>query len=189
MLNIKMTNHKKYFDKDFECLKCWQKAIDKIEKKIKEGDNKMNDTLVHNFIMDLKKKEVDPIDRAHLIKEFIRERKLSQRSFAYQFGIPKSTVEDWLLWNNIEREEKEKLQGEGISKTEIYRTLRKNKQIKNLTEKDFTDIKLKEISSMISPLIKLKYKSSKTKDLIKEIIDKMNRMMMYYEKLECKAKF
>lgn len=83
--------------------------------------------ILHNWICDLRKKEVSQFDKAKLIKQYMEQNNLSIRKFAAEFGFPKSTIEDWLLWIKIEPEQYNKLTKKGIAHTDIYRTLRNHK--------------------------------------------------------------
>ena len=83
--------------------------------------------LKQNYIYDLNKKEIDKFERAAIIQDIINKEKLSQRAFAEKFGFAKSTVEDWLLWNKISREEVNQRLKDGQTESDIYRLLRDNK--------------------------------------------------------------
>lgn len=84
-------------------------------------------TLKEWYISDLQKKPIDKFDRAALIRSYIDDNGLSVRSFAKKFGIHRSTVEDWLLYNRISEKQYNKLISEGKGYREIYKALRSNK--------------------------------------------------------------
>jgi hypothetical protein len=80
-----------------------------------------------NYIIELNKREIDKFERAEIIQEICKEEKLSLRAFAEKFGFNKSTVEDWLLWTKISREEYAERIKNKETESEIYRFLRNNK--------------------------------------------------------------
>lgn len=88
----------------------------------------MKKTLIYNMLLDLRKKEIDPFERAKLIGQFLMANNMSQRRLAQELGVPKSTIEDWLLWNRITKNEYNQMIDHGANKTEVYRTLRNNKK-------------------------------------------------------------
>jgi len=85
--------------------------------------------LVHNWLCDLKKKNINQFERAKIIKLYMKEKSLSGRGFAKEFGIPKSSVEDWLLWLKLSEVEYIKYIEEGKTHTDIYRALRNNRDL------------------------------------------------------------
>lgn len=89
--------------------------------------------LKYNYLMSLNKTPLDKIERARVIISYMEEYKLSGREFARIFNIPKSTVEDWLLYNRITAEELKQMKRLGLSHKDIYKYLRGNKQTKTLT--------------------------------------------------------
>lgn len=111
---------------------------DSIFKKLREG-----------YVMDLKKPELDPFERASIISGVIEENNWSQREFARQFNIPKSTVEDWLLFNRIEPQEYDDLVKSGVTPTQIYRDLRDRKK-----EKPGKKIQVSELDIFLKTAIK-----------------------------------
>ncbi len=91
--------------------------------------NKMevSNEIVENLFLDFQKKDINKFMRGEIIKKYILENELSGRQFAKNFNIPKSTIEDWLLWTKISKEQYNTLKESGLTHTEIYRTLRDNK--------------------------------------------------------------
>jgi hypothetical protein len=83
--------------------------------------------LKENFIIDLKKKQIDPFARAAIIRSYMETKGLSGRELARQMGIPHSTVQDWLLWKDIDDKKYEELKSAGLTATSIYRSLREKK--------------------------------------------------------------
>lgn len=86
------------------------------------------DILFERYIADLLKKDVDKFERAVMIREYVERNKISVREFARRCSIPKSTIDDWLLYNRISEEEYDKLLSEGKNHKEIYKALRRDKK-------------------------------------------------------------
>lgn len=90
----------------------------------------MEKELIYNYIIDLKKKDINKFTRAKIIKQYISSEKISQREFGRRFNLPKSTVEDWLLLNKINENEYNNIkETEGLKDTEMYKLLRNNKKL------------------------------------------------------------
>lgn len=96
--------------------------------------------LFQRYLCDLKKMDLDKFERAKLIKDYMDKNNLSGRAFAKEFEIPKSTVEDWLLWNKITPARRDELKSKGYSESDVYRLIRDNKtkDITDMTEFDHT---------------------------------------------------
>jgi hypothetical protein len=122
--------------------------------------------LVFNLMCDLKKKELDKFQRAKLIKSYLEDTGISQRQLALSIGVPKSTVEDWLLWDRMKPQEYDSLVKEGYTHTDIYESLRDG----TLSGKDKAiDLALENCISRMQ-VFKIKPPtSSKTKVLIDEL--------------------
>jgi hypothetical protein len=89
------------------------------------------------YVHDLNKPKIDHFERAAIIRTILDDHHISIREFARRFNIPKSTVEDWLLFNKITPLEYEGLIHEGMTHTQIYHHLRASKKIdKALVEVD-----------------------------------------------------
>lgn len=83
--------------------------------------------LVFNAMLDWRKKDIDKWERAVIIREYLQENSLSGRALAEQLSIPKSTIEDWLLWDRLTHKEYKEFKKQGLSESDIYRILRNNK--------------------------------------------------------------
>lgn len=153
----------------------------------------MNTTLVHNFIMDLKKKNIDRYERAEIIKDYIKKEKISQREFGRIFDIPKSTVEDWLLITKLPKEEYEEVKTQNnLNDTDMYRLLRNNRkkskqEIKEIPRIDVELQKLcfllRNLSSVIQKKGTIKY-TEDTKFLISKNIKFLKELDVYISKKE-----
>ena len=136
--------------------------------------------LRERYVSDLKKPEVDNKERAIILKTLCEKNGWSIRELARQFGFNKSTVQDWLLWDD---ERVDDMQGKGFSDTEIYRVLRNNtpaKEKKKGVKKDvtqaFVDLKIKEMTSQIRTFLSQKKYSTDTRTNIAELINQCNRL-------------
>jgi len=153
----------------------------------------MNTTLVHNFIMDLKKKDIDRYERAEIIKGYLDKEKISQREFGRRFDIPKSTVEDWLLITKLPKEEYEEVKAKNnLNDSDMYRLLRKNRkktpsQIKDIPGIDIELSKLSFLLQNLSTVMKkngtIKY-TEDTKSLISKNIKFLKELESYISKKE-----
>jgi len=83
--------------------------------------------LVHNYIVELGKKEIDKFERAKLIREYCKEHDLTFRKFGERFGFAKSTLDNWIIWTNITAEEEQELIKKGLTATEIRNLMLKNR--------------------------------------------------------------
>lgn len=81
-------------------------------------------SLVFNFMCDLKKKEINPVDKSKLIRQYLTDNNISIRELSRQTGIPHNTIEDWLLFEKITKTQYENYESEGFSKGDIYHSLR-----------------------------------------------------------------
>jgi Trp operon repressor len=143
------------------------------------------DELVFNFLCDLKKKDIDPLQRSRIIQKYMEENALSQRELSKQMGIPHSTIQDWLLFLRVSEEEYKELLNKGVKHTEIYRQLRNNKKMmsKEFLSKSTLDIR---IENAISQLRQFTFDNpphtTKTVNLMNELINVCNRILMKIER-------
>jgi hypothetical protein len=80
--------------------------------------------LVFNMMCDMKKHELEPIGRAKLIQNYLEQTGLTGRMLAKRIGVPHSTLQDWLLWSRITKDQYDKHIQEGHSHLDIYKSLR-----------------------------------------------------------------
>ena len=132
-------------------------------------------TLVFNLMCDLKKKEVEPKDRATLIRKYMDSEGLSARQMAITLGMPHSTVQDWLLWDKVSITEYDNYKDQGFTDKDIYRSLRGGTL--SGTEKEI-DLQLK---NCISKLEVFKIKPPYSKDT-KVYIDKLKHILEVIER-------
>lgn len=104
------------------------------------------DKLMKNYVLDQKKSEINVFERAQIIRSILEKEEISVRTFATKYGLNRSTVEDWLMYNRIDEQEYRRLRDKGISMTAIYANLREKKtEAPSKSEIDFflQEIKVK----------------------------------------------
>lgn len=130
-----------------------------------------NDFLVDRYIRDLCKPDVDCFERAAIIAQHIDKSMLSVRKFALKYNIPRGTLEDWLLWNRIDKKKYDALKSKGVNHLSIYNSLRESKT-KPKEEIDFVLVRIRD------NIKGLRYKnivtSPVTEKLIHETINELN---------------
>lgn len=135
-----------------------------------EWEQKIESRLRENFVVDLKKPEIDVFERAVIIRKVLDEKKWSIREMAKQWGFSKSTIEDWLLFNKLTQEEYENLLKKGMTHTEIYRSLREQRTKKKGTLKILKiDFELKKMLKILDTATDSVDYTDKTEDLIDEM--------------------
>jgi len=154
----------------------------------------LDEVLRQRYIADLRKDEIDKQERAQIIKRVVVENGWSQRELARQFGFAKSTVEDWLLWDD---ERVPQLILRGLSDTEIYKVLRNNrkkveKKVTSVTgvtgvtgvsvvnvskalDKQINDEKLRKMAAEVKSMVSQGIFSDDTLTLANEVINQCNR--------------
>jgi len=147
-------------------------------------DEEGKDILTQRYIMDLKKSDVDCFMRAKIIKNYLKNHNLSGRAFATKFNIPKSTVEDWLLFDKLKKEDYTKMKDSGLNQTEIYRTLRNRKKevIKDIVQETKFEYDLKTCIGLLRPHINIAKLSANVSSLITDLQDIINRIKMRLDK-------
>ena len=147
--------------------------------------------LRERYVSDLRKPEVDNKERAIILKMLCEKNGLSIRELASQFGFKKSTVQDWMLWDD---ERVDDMQSKGFSDTEIYRVLRNNtpaKEKKKGVKKDVTqalvDIKVKEMTTQIRLFLSQQKYSEETRTLLADLINQCNRLDSFIKRDMSKA--
>jgi len=140
--------------------------------------------LVFNFMLDMRKKEIDPFKRAKMIQEYMKEKNLSQRALADKLGIPKSTIQDWCLWTRIDKDEYKEMKSNGLNDTKIYRVLRDNKKEDKsvILSKTDLDFDLQHFHRKLKPHISRPTYSEKTLGYISDLVNDLNRLTMRIEK-------
>lgn len=143
-----------------------------------------NNDLVFNYIVDLKKKNINYFDRARLVNKYIIDEKLTQRGLGEIIGVPHSTIYDWLLWLKISEDEYDELLLEGYNDTQIYQILRGNKKMKKetFTKKSKIEFLLEVSIKKLEPFVKRAPKTPEVSTLLLKLRDTINRILMYMDK-------
>ena len=150
--------------------------------------------IIFNWMLDLRKKEIEPLERARIINEYMKANKLSQRELAKQLGISHSTLADWCRWGKITKLEYKQMKRNGLNDTDIYRGLRNNSNNK-ITFNNFInnatklDQELEKAFKVLNPFVLSPRYSEKTINLINQIRNTLNRMELHIEKKMKKGVF
>jgi transcriptional regulator with XRE-family HTH domain len=145
--------------------------------------------LIYNFLCDLKKKEIHPVERAEMMKAYLKEEGISQRELARELGMPHSTVQDWLDYGKLSVKEFNHLTHSGLSKKEIHKTLRgerNNTEIQEIIGNNLNR-KLKAATIMLMEEINKPNANKETFRLIKDlelIIKRLKETIERKEKVE-----
>ena len=139
--------------------------------------------VVEGWLLDLRKPEIHKYDRAVLIRRYIKNKQISQRELAKKLGIPKSTVEDWLLYDKLSKGEYQDLISQGFTCAEIYKRLRNNKAtpIKEIFDMSLLDKELHKSIMKIRPLIRKVSPTQNTIQLMQDLRNILNKADMYFE--------
>lgn len=132
--------------------------------------------LVYNYLVDLKKKEINPIDRAKIIREYMDCQKIGLREMSRELGMPASTLQEWVNYSKITKEEYENYKNQGLGETAIRELVTDNKP-------KIDDIKFnKELNVIYAQLSLLPLKvpyNERTLSIIEKIDKKIKLMKMY----------
>lgn len=147
--------------------------------------------IIFNYMLDLRKKDIDKHDRAKIIDEYLKANNISQRELARQLGIPHVTLQDWLMMTRLPKRQYTELLDEGITETKIYKVLRAHKDKKGseivkiaLETQDETslDLKLIAMTKELSSYIHKPEVSSDTSYLLSRLKNVINKIEMYISK-------
>jgi len=142
----------------------------------------MNNELIYNFLLDLKKKEINPMDRAQIINDYLKKNNISQRELARQINVPHSTVQDWCMFGRLSDKEYTIMkETNGLNDTQIYRALRNNKKSTNeeIVGVTSTQFELQKCIDILDGCKRNVDNTPKTKELILKLQDILNIMSMY----------
>jgi len=85
----------------------------------------VDQSMVYNLLCDRRKKDVDPVDFANMVKQYLQQTGISQRKLAKEIGVSHNTVQDWLLFSKVTKQEYQVFTEDlGYTKTQSYRLLR-----------------------------------------------------------------
>lgn len=148
------------------------------------GHDDTVNSLLFNYFLDMRKKDINKRQRARLLAKYLDDTGVSGRELARQLGIPKSTVQDWLLINNISESKYEDFKSRGFTDTDIYRMLRNNK---GREEKAFDECMIREEIRETSRKLKMFINQGRHMDAslineLKELINVLNRILLHNER-------
>lgn len=127
--------------------------------------------LKERYVKDLQKPGIDKFERAKIIRSLLNDKKMSIREMAKQYDIPRSTIEDWLLYEKIDEGTYKELVDKGLTPKSIYQSLREGKRDPPTTNP--VDIFLIEVRNKIRSL-KPEQASSNTKLFLDELVNAAN---------------
>ena len=135
-------------------------------------DQLIKNKMYESVIIDFTKPEIDRFTRAKIIREYLSSNNISGREFGKRFNLPKSTVEDWLLWEKVDEKQFKELEQLGFGKSEVYKFLRNNKKS--------TKVNLEEIKKSMSNF-SLERESELDRELFR-INNLLKRFLDYHKK-------
>lgn len=132
----------------------------------------VQDILAETFIHTSKSPTHNKLKRAKVYKALVEKSGLSVRAFARMHDIPKSTLEDWMLWAKLEETDLDKLKESGMTETQVYRGLRGSK---GETEVHELDLKIEALINDLNSS-QIEHKASKVTyeklDLLKKAVER-----------------
>jgi len=145
---------------------------------------KTEEKIIYNYIIGLKKKDIDFKERSNVLIRFRKKHGISQRELAKQIGVPHSTLQDWERWDVIDDKEYEHMKEQGLNDTQIYRQLRNNinKEKDEWINKNALDLLLESTIKDLNKYVTKPTKSDITEHLVLRLKDMLNRLSMYLEK-------
>lgn len=147
-------------------------------------DKETINKLTFNFFLDNKKKEIDKIERANMLQKYLEDNNLSQRELATELGMSHSTLQDWIMYSRIDREEYDRLIENGYNHKQIYKTLRNTKtKMPNSFDLNLFRTAIKDCKSKLNPMInKGEIITNEEVTELKEIQNIINRIILNYER-------
>lgn len=127
--------------------------------------------LKEHYVKDLQKPDIDKFERAVIIRSLLEDKGWSIRQMASEYNIPRSTIEDWLLYEKISETEYNRLVAAGEKPKNIYKALRKEKRV--VAPVLSVDMQLEEFRRKIRSFKKAEL-SVKTPNLIDELVNELN---------------
>jgi len=140
---------------------------------------KINKYIAGNVLLDWQKHDIDKIERARFIKDYMKDHNISLRQLSVQTNIPKTTLHDWIAYDRLTKSQFKHLKNQGVTKTQIHKYLQYNldKKYINVEVKPI-DIELKEVLSKLR-----KYNNggiegtTQSKELLREISNLVHSIM------------
>lgn len=146
----------------------------------------MKDIITYNYLLDLKKVTINEIDRAKLVKSFMKNNKLSVYGLATKLGVSKTTVENWLVWLEVTPKDYKLMIENGLTSKEMLPMIKKAKKSaagKSKLEYNQLDLLLEKSITEFNHFIRVPTKSQHTKQLLLDLRNTINRVDIHIEKL------
>lgn len=141
--------------------------------------------VIYNFLSDLRKKEINPVERAKIINAYMEDKKLSLRELSAEIGIPHTTIKGWLDYKRLDNGVYEKMLATD-GKTGIHDLLKRG-QITNSGEvrgsnNNKLNTELKKAISGFRGYIQTPQYDKNTIDLLKELKNVCSRIEISIDK-------
>ena len=141
---------------------------------------KINIDLIYNFMVDFKKKDIDQVEQAKIIRYYLNQTGLSERGLAIKLGISKSSLQARLKWGRITNKQIDDLKDKGLTKKEIFRMLNNEKTDINAIR---IDKAIQDLNIEIRSLIHNPTYTPNTVILINDLQNNLNRLLMRIERM------
>ena len=136
-----------------------------------------------SYVIDLQKPEIDKHERAKIIASVMAAEGLSGRAFSKKYGFNKSTVEDWLMYGRISKQEYKQMLNSGYNQKEIYKVLRDNKSkpAEDITTWAKFDYEIEQFIVLLNKHMNDPKYTRKTLGLLEDMQKDLNRILFRIE--------
>lgn len=138
--------------------------------------------IIYNFVLDLKKKELDPIDKARIIHKYCELNNISIKQLATDMNIAATMLQEWMDYAKLDKQHYLKLVSSGYSRRNIYRML------KGADKMQYSDISLLELNVLLKNThmdiknhVNNPIYDDDTIPILKELINDLNRLEFHIE--------
>jgi len=151
----------------------------------------MDTNIIFNWLLDLRKKEIEPVERAEIIKKFLVTKGWTQIRLAKELGVPPQTILSWVIWGRMNKKEYNILRKRGYSKSELFHSLNNNRFKELLGEGDGfirggckLDEELRRFNGLVRSCVLRPSYSEVTIDLISDLRNNLNRLESKIERFK-----
>lgn len=141
----------------------------------------VSEDIIFNFLVELKKKDIHPVDRANIIKDYMKVKNCSIKVLSMELGIPTATIHDYLNYSKLDKYEYSKLLDKGVTKTEIFKALRNSDYKHKRLHVNELNCLIEDINSRLRGYISNPLYDDKTIELIKDLKNTLNRIELHIE--------
>jgi hypothetical protein len=137
-------------------------------------------TIYHNLLLDLRKKDIDMITKGRIVEEYSQLNKISINEVGIQLGIPKTTVHTWHRFHELGQDSYDKLIESGFKPSDIQKAMKNSSSsvIKAQVNRKRIDIILEDARTRLQEFIHKREYSDKTEIMIKDLQNVLNRILM-----------